>query len=334
VPSLLPKPLPTSAQKMVYFAAPAVILNALRGLGERLGRGVKECATMLQPTVFELVRRQIDWREVGWQGPRNHHHPDPLDRRHHLHRHHNPVAISTRAARLLQQSRARVILEEFGIAGIWQAAPAHARVHRDHPQDTRPQRAADVLRRALPDPLCRAGRDRTRQDLVGHRVALIVTGGGDPPPLAAKSATTTIPIVFTSSSDPVKLGLVASLNRPGSNVTGFWTYTSQLGPKRFEVMRLLFPASTLIAVLVNPNNPNAHIDMPDLQNAARTVGQSISFVTASTETEIDAVFATLSERRVSALLVNTDPYFLAQRDQFVSLRRATRSPRSTHGAKP
>jgi putative tryptophan/tyrosine transport system substrate-binding protein len=156
-------------------------------------------------------------------------------------------------------------------------------------------------------------------DLVGHRVALIVTGGGDPPPLAAKSATTMIPIVFTSSSDPVKLGLVASLNRPGSNVTGFWTYTSQLGPKRFEVMRLLFPASTLIAVLVNPNNPNAHIDMPDLQNAARTVGQSISFVTASTETEIDAVFATLSERRVSALLVNTDPYFLARRDQFVSL---------------
>jgi hypothetical protein len=116
--SLLPKPLSTSAQKVVYFAAPAVILNALRGLGERLGRGVKECATMLQPTVFELVRRQIDWREVGWQGPRNHHHPDPLDRRHHLHRHHNPVAISTRAARLLQQSRARVILEEFGIADI------------------------------------------------------------------------------------------------------------------------------------------------------------------------------------------------------------------------
>jgi hypothetical protein len=85
--SLLPKPLSTSAQKVVYFAAPAVILNALRGLGERLGRGVEECATMLQPTVFELVRRQIDWREVGWQGPRNHHHPGPLDRRHHLHRH-------------------------------------------------------------------------------------------------------------------------------------------------------------------------------------------------------------------------------------------------------
>ena len=157
------------------------------------------------------------------------------------------------------------------------------------------------------------------EDLVGRRVAVIVTQGGDPPPLAAKSATSTIPIVFTCSSDPVKLGLVDSLNRPGGNATGFWGYTSLLGTKRLESMQQLFPASTLIAVLVNPNNPNAHIDMPDLQDAARTLGQSISFVTASTETEIDAVFATLSNQRVSALLVNTDPYFLARRDQFVSL---------------
>jgi len=156
-------------------------------------------------------------------------------------------------------------------------------------------------------------------DLVSRRVSVIVTQGGDPPPLAAKSATSTIPIVFTSSSDPVKLGLVGSLNRPGGNVTGFWAYTSQLGPKRFEMMRQLFPASTLIAVLMNPHNPNAHIDMPGLQDAARTLGQSISFVMASSETEIDAVFATLSDQHVSALLVNTDPYFLARRDQFVSL---------------
>jgi putative ABC transport system substrate-binding protein len=156
-------------------------------------------------------------------------------------------------------------------------------------------------------------------DLVSHHVAVIATQGGDPPPLAAKSATTTTPIVFTSSSDPVKLGLVASLNRPGGNATGFWVYTSLLGIKRFEMTRQLFPASTSIAVLVNPNNPNAHMDVPDLQDAARTVGQSISFVTASTETEIDAAFATLGDKRASALLVNTDPYFLARRDQFVSL---------------
>jgi putative ABC transport system substrate-binding protein len=156
-------------------------------------------------------------------------------------------------------------------------------------------------------------------DLVGRRVAVIVTQGGDPPPLAAKSATSTIPIVFTISSDPVKLGLVGSLNRPGGNVTGFWAYTSLLGTKRLELIRQLLPANTLIAVLVNPNNPNAHIDTPYFQDAARTLGQSISLMTASTETEIDAVFATLSDRRVSALLVNTDPFFLARRDQFVSL---------------
>ena len=156
-------------------------------------------------------------------------------------------------------------------------------------------------------------------DLVGRRVALIVTQGGDPPPLAAKSATLTIPIVFTCSSDPVKLGLVDSLNRPGGNVTGFWLYTSLLGTKRLELMRQLLPANTLMAVVVNPNNPNAHIDTTELQDAARTLGQSISFVRASTEAEINAVFATLSEQRVSALLVNTDPFFLARRDQFVSL---------------
>jgi putative ABC transport system substrate-binding protein len=156
-------------------------------------------------------------------------------------------------------------------------------------------------------------------DLVGRRVAVIVTQGGDPPPLAAKSATSTIPIVFTCSSDPVKLGLVDSLNRPGGNATGFWAYTSLLGTKRLELMRQLLPANTLIAVLVNPNNPNAHIDTPELQDAARTLGQSVILVRASTVTEIDAVFATLRDRRVSALLVNSDPFFLARRDQFVSL---------------
>jgi putative ABC transport system substrate-binding protein len=156
-------------------------------------------------------------------------------------------------------------------------------------------------------------------DLVGRHVALLVAQGGDPPVLAAKSATATIPIVFTLSSDPIKLGLVGSLNRPGGNVTGFWLYTSLLGTKRLELMRQLFPANRSIAVLVNSHNPNVHIAMPDLQDAARALGQPISFVTASSETEIEAVFATLREQRMSALLVNTDPFFLARRDQFVSL---------------
>ena len=156
-------------------------------------------------------------------------------------------------------------------------------------------------------------------DLVSRHVALIVAQGGDPPVLAAKSATTTIPVVFTISSDPVKLGIVGSLNRPSGNITGFWGYTSLLGTKRLELMRQLLPGNASIAVLVNPDNPNADIDVMELQNAARTLGQSISFVRARTETEIDAVFATFGERRSAALLVNTDPFFLARRDQFVSL---------------
>jgi putative ABC transport system substrate-binding protein len=138
------------------------------------------------------------------------------------------------------------------------------------------------------------------EDFVGRHLALIVAQGGDPSVLAAKSATATIPIVFTSSSDPVKLGLVASLNRPGGNVTGFWLYTSLLGTKRLELMRRLLPANTSITVLVNPDNPNADFDTAELQDAARTLGQSISLVKARSEAEIDAVFATFGERRASA----------------------------------
>ena len=156
-------------------------------------------------------------------------------------------------------------------------------------------------------------------DLVGRHVALLVAQGGDPPVLAAKAATATIPIVFTLSSDPVKLGLVASVNRPGGNVTGWWGYTSLLGTKRLELMQQLLPANTSITVLINTDNPNADIDTPELQGAARALGQSISFVKARSEAEIDAVFATLDERRAPALLVNTDPFFLARRAQFVAL---------------
>src|SRR6516164_5223366 len=156
-------------------------------------------------------------------------------------------------------------------------------------------------------------------DLVGRHVTILVAQGGDPPVLAAKAATATIPIVFTLSSDPVKLGLVASVNRPGGNVTGWWGYTSLLGTKRLELMQQLLPANTSITVLINPDNPNADIDTPELQGAARALGQSISFVKARSEAEIDAVFATLDERRAPALLVNTDPFFLARRAQFVAL---------------
>jgi putative tryptophan/tyrosine transport system substrate-binding protein len=163
-------------------------------------------------------------------------------------------------------------------------------------------------------------------DLVSRHVALIVAQGGDPPVLAAKSVTATIPVVFTSSSDPVKLGLVTSLNHPGGNVTGFWPFTSLLGTKRLELVRQLVSANSSIAVLVNPDNPNAGLDMAQLEDSARALGQSVSFVRARTEAEIEAVFATLSERRVSALLVNTDPFFLARPALFVSLAARDRIP--------
>jgi putative ABC transport system substrate-binding protein len=163
-------------------------------------------------------------------------------------------------------------------------------------------------------------------DLVSRHVALIVAQGGDPPVLAAKSVTATIPVVFTSSSDPVKLGLVTSLNHPGGNVTGFWPFTSLLGTKRLELVRQLVSANSSIAVLVNPDNPNAGLDMAQLEDSARALGQSVSFVRARTEAEIEAVFATLSERRVSALLVNTDPFFLARPALFVSLAARNRIP--------
>src|SRR5262245_62042519 len=132
-------------------------------------------------------------------------------------------------------------------------------------------------------------------DLVRRHVTLIVAQGGDPPVLAAKSATATIAIVFTSSSDPVKLGLVASLNSPGGNVTGYWPFTSLLGTKRLELVRQLLPANSSIAVLMNPDNPNANLDMAQLEDAARALGQPISFTKARTETEIDAAFASLAE---------------------------------------
>jgi putative tryptophan/tyrosine transport system substrate-binding protein len=138
--------------------------------------------------------------------------------------------------------------------------------------------------------------------------------------------TATTPVVFTSSSDPVKLGLVTSLNHPGGNVTGFWPFTSLLGTKRLELVRQLVSANSSIAVLVNPDNPNAGLDMAQLEDSARALGQSVSFVRARTEAEIEAVFATLSERRVSALLVNTDPFFLARPALFVSLAARNRIP--------
>src|SRR6266478_4686584 len=130
-------------------------------------------------------------------------------------------------------------------------------------------------------------------DLVSRHVAVIVPIGGAPATVAAKAATSTIPIVFNMLADPVELGLVASLNRPGGNVTGVATLGVELEAKRLELLRELVPTSTLIALLVNPNNPQAETQLRDVRAAAGAVRQRVHILDASTERELETVFATL-----------------------------------------
>jgi len=159
-------------------------------------------------------------------------------------------------------------------------------------------------------------------DLVQRQVAVIASTGGDPSVLAAKRATTSLPIVFTMGGDPVALGLVASLNRPGGHITGITQITVLLDPKRLEVLHELMPGVTLVAVLRNPNNANAQAQVQALQAAARTLGIELRFVSAATGYEIDAAFATLAEMRIGALVVASDPFFNGRRQQIVA--QATR----------
>ena len=157
------------------------------------------------------------------------------------------------------------------------------------------------------------------KELVGQQVALIIAGGGDRPALAAKAATTTIPVVFTGSDDPVGFGLVASLNKPGGNVTGVSLFTSELEVKRFALLRELAPAIPRIAMLVNPNNPTAEPNIRDVQAAAHAVGQQIDFLRAGSERDIDSAFRTMVRQRTDALLVAHDPFLFARREQLVAL---------------
>ena len=156
-------------------------------------------------------------------------------------------------------------------------------------------------------------------DLAGRQVALIVAAGGDRPALAAKAATSTIPIVFTGSDDPVRFGLVASLSRPGGNVTGVSLFTSELEVKRFALLRELVPKAALIAMLVNPHNPTAETDVRDVRAAASAVGQQVHVLRAGNEGEINAAFDALARQRADALLVAHDPFFNSRREQIVAL---------------
>jgi putative ABC transport system substrate-binding protein len=156
-------------------------------------------------------------------------------------------------------------------------------------------------------------------DLVRQHVAVIFTTGSVVSAIAAKSATNTIPVVFANGSDPVRYGLVASLNRPGGNVTGVTFYNSGLGPKRIELLREIVPGAKVIGVLVNPKNPNAEPDGIEIQEAGRILGVRIELVNASSERELDDVFAKLRELRADALMVHIDALFQAQNKQIVAL---------------
>src|SRR5262249_8504048 len=150
-------------------------------------------------------------------------------------------------------------------------------------------------------------------DFVRRNVALIVATGGPPAALAAKAAVTTTPIVFITASDPVKLGLVASLNRPGGNATGAGLFSVAVEPKKLELLHAVAPQAAVIGVLANPGNPNAETITTGLQAAARTLGLQLQVVNASTENHFGAAFATLLEQHASALVVAGDPFFNARR---------------------
>jgi putative ABC transport system substrate-binding protein len=154
-------------------------------------------------------------------------------------------------------------------------------------------------------------------DLVRRRVAVIAASGTAAPALAAKAATSTIPIVFQTGSDPVKDGLVASLNRPGGNVTGVSRLSFALAPKRLELLHELVPKATAIAFLVNPTNPVASSQIQEIREPARSLGLQIQVLEASSERQI--AFETLVQQRLGALLLANDTYLSGRRELFVAL---------------
>ena len=156
-------------------------------------------------------------------------------------------------------------------------------------------------------------------DLVGRNVDLIATGGGTSSAFAAKSATSTIPIVFCGLGDPVGEGLIASLSRPGANVTGMSLVTRELNAKRLELLSELVPRAQTITLLVNPTSSNAEQVIGDVEEAARVKGVRLNILKAAAENEFETVFASLVEPQAGALLVGSDPFFNSRRDELVAL---------------
>jgi putative ABC transport system substrate-binding protein len=156
-------------------------------------------------------------------------------------------------------------------------------------------------------------------ELVRRPVTVIAASGGLPSVSAAKAATATIPIVFTLGSDPVKFGIVASLNRPGGNITGVSLLAYLLDAKRVELLHELVPSAKVFTMLVNPKNTQVEAQLTDFQASTRSLGLAQIILEASTERDIDTAFTTLVQQRGNALVVSADPFFLSKRDQIIAL---------------
>jgi putative ABC transport system substrate-binding protein len=156
-------------------------------------------------------------------------------------------------------------------------------------------------------------------ELVGRRVTVLASGGGLGASLAAKSATSTIPIVFVTGSDPVKAGLVASMNRPGGNATGVSFLVNQLNAKRLELTSQLVPSGATIALLARPRNPTYEPDRREIEAGAAALGQKLLILEIVDERDFESAFATAARERVGALMVHTDPFFNSHRDALVAL---------------
>ena len=156
-------------------------------------------------------------------------------------------------------------------------------------------------------------------ELVSRQVAVIAATGGNVSGLAAKAATPTTPIVFIVGDDPVKLGLVSSLNRPGGNATGMSVFTTELGSKQLGLLHELVPKASTIGLLINPNYQGSEPEAVAVQTAARGIGRTLLVLHASNERDIDNVFATLGQQQVDAILVSADALFVSRRDQLVAL---------------
>jgi putative tryptophan/tyrosine transport system substrate-binding protein len=162
-------------------------------------------------------------------------------------------------------------------------------------------------------------------DLVNRRV-MVIMAGGPPSARAAKTATSTIPIVFTSGDDPVQIGLVPSLNRPGGNATGVYLFFGGLSAKRLGLLHDLVPQVTVVGAIINPNSPSAEIQANDLQNAGRALGLQIQIVHAGNSQEMDAAFDRLGTQKVGAVIVGSDPSYLALRKQILTLASSHKLP--------